>query len=261
MNINARFKTKVLSSEKLFGSWVSIPDASSIEVMARMPSDFLLLDGEHAPIRPDDLYRLLPAADLHDKPVVFRPRSRNEADIKAALDAGAAGIMVPMTETGAQARMVVDAACYAPLGKRGIGPLRASRFYDEFDRYFASANDEAVIILQIESREGVENVAEIAAVDGVDTLFVGPADLAQSLGVPLGVFSGALLEACKTVADTARKHGKRAAIDLLSPADIPLFTGMGFSLFTHGSDIGFMQEAGRRTYATLRTALEKTDQQ
>lgn len=253
--MSEQFKTALGSSKPLFGHWVGLPDPSAVEVMSRLPCDFLLLDGEHAPIAPNDLYRLLPAADLHARPVVFRPRSKNEADIKAALDAGVAGVMVPMVETAQQARAVVETAYYAPKGKRGVGPLRASNYYDDFGAYLAAADAGTLVIVQIESADGLANADAIAAIDGVDALFVGPADMAQSLKVPIGDFSGALLEACATIAATARRHGKCAAMDLLDPADAGKFLGLGFTVFTHGSDFGFLQEAGRRTCNALRAAF------
>lgn len=258
--MSERFKTALRSSKPLFGHWVGLPDPSAIEVMARLPCDFLLLDGEHSPIGPNDLYRLLPAADLHGRPVVFRPRSGNEADIKAALDAGVAGVMVPMVDTAEQARAVVEAAYYAPKGRRGVGPLRASGYYDDFRTYLATAEARTSVIVQIESAEGLAHADAIAATDGVDVLFVGPADLAQSLKVPVGDLSGRLLDACSAVAAIARRSGKCAAIDLVDPADAAMLTGLGFTVFTHGSDFGFLQEAGRRTCEAMRAAFASADE-
>jgi len=257
MSFNRQFKERLAAGDALLGHWVSVANSTVLEVMARLPCDFLLLDGEHAPIRPDDLVSLLPASDLHGKPVIFRPRSRSDAHIKAALDAGVAGIMVPMVETAAQARAIVEAAHYAPLGRRGIGPLRASSYYDSFDDYLLSASGRTTVIVQIESAAGLANVREIAAVDGVNVLYVGPADLAQSLGVPIGIMEGSLLQACETVADAARMAGRVAAIDIVSPEHATMLFERGFRLFTHGSDIGFLQEGGRRTCSEMAALIGK----
>lgn len=261
MSIDSEFKAKLASKATLFGHWVGIPHVAAVEVMARLPCDFLLVDGEHAPIRPDDLASLMPAADLHGMPVIFRPRSKSEADIKAALDAGVAGIMVPMIETAAEAKMVVDAAKYAPLGKRGIGPWRASGYYDRFADYSLTANDRTTVVVQIESKVGLANVEAISATEGVDVIYVGPADLASSLGVAIGDFSGPLLEACERVAKAGIGAGKRVALDLASLDLVAPLQQLGFSLFTHGSDIGFLQEAGRQTCTALRRDVRKGQDQ
>src|SRR5690606_33827552 len=97
----------------------------------------------------------------------------------------------------------------------------------------------------------------IAAVEGVDVLYVGPADLAQSLGVPMGILEGRLLQACETVAGAARMAGRVAAIDIVSPEHAETLFERGFRLFTHGSDIGFLQEGGRRTCSEMAALFGK----
>ena len=227
------------------GAWCTLPHPSVIELMARLDFDFLLLDSEHSAISLGDLSALLPAAELHDAPTIFRPRCHAAGEIKAALDAGASGVMVPMVDTPMAARQIINACRYAPLGQRGIGPWRASGLYDGFADYTAQANNATTLILQIESATGLENVEDIAALPGFEALYVGPADLASSLGLPIGERGGQMRKALMRVAKAARDHGKAAGIDMNTAADLPELQDMGFSFFTIGSDAGFIQAGGR----------------
>jgi len=238
-------KARLRSDQPIFGAWVGIPHPTVIELMARSHFGFLLLDGEHSPIGVQDLARLLPSAELHGTPTIFRPRSKSAADIKAALDAGVSGLMVPMIETAEEARAIVAAGKYAPAGMRGIGPWRASGYYEAFETYLAEANDATTLILQLESAKGLANLADILAVEGFDVLFVGPADLASSLGLPIGRFDGEMRDVLQRTADAVKRAGKLAAIDVSAISVIPELIEMGYCLFTIGSDMGFIQTSGR----------------
>lgn len=254
LTLAKRLKARLRSDQPVFGAWVGIPHPTVVELMARSEFDFLLLDGEHSPIGVQDLGGLLPSAELHGTPTVFRPRSKSAADIKAALDAGVSGIMVPMIETAEEARAIVSFSKYAPDGIRGIGPWRASGYYEDFRTYLADANDATTLILQLESKKGLANLEEILAVDGFDVLFVGPADLASSLGLPIGGFEGEMRDVLKRVADATKRAGKLAAIDVSAVSAIPDLVEMGYCLFTIGSDMGFIQTSGRSLVRDL-TAL------
>ncbi len=250
-------KAQLRAGKPIFGTWVGIPHPIVIELTARAQFGFLLLDGEHSPIDVNALSGLLPAAELHGAPTIFRPRSKSADDIKAALDAGVSGIMVPMIETAQEALSIVSRCRYAPAGTRGIGPWRASGYYDGFEAYLADANDATTLILQLESVQGLANVEEILAVDGFDVLFVGPADLAGSLGLPIGRFHGEMGHVLRRVAEAAKRAGKLAAIDAPNTSLIPDLIGMGYSLFTIGSDMGFIQASGRSLVKELGAIAER----
>lgn len=247
-------KNKLSGDAPVFGPWVGLPNPTAIEVMARLGFDFLLLDAEHSAIDAKDLASLLPAADLHGAPVIFRVTGTSPGEMKTALDSGAAGIMVPMVESAEQARAISDACRYAPVGRRGIGPWRASGFYADFASYMREANAATTLLVQIESAQGLAHAAEIAAVEGVDALFAGPADLASSLGLTVGQMGEELLGALKRIADAARAQGKIAAVDLTSIEHLPKLRALGFSLFTCGSDLDFITQSGQRLLADLATA-------
>lgn len=247
------FATRIRSRGPMLGTWMQIPSTIVAELMAQSGFDFILLDGEHAPVPPDLLHTLLPATERHAMPVLYRVRS-NDADlIKAALDCGVTGLIVPMVNSAAEAAGAVAAAKYPPVGRRGIGPWRASNYYLDEASYVATANETA-LVLQIESREALEAVDAIAATPGIAALYVGPADLSMSLGLPLGQLSDGLRAACKAVGAAAQRNGIAAGIDVASLDFVPTYRELGFSLMTHGLDSGYIMSGGQAFSASLRQA-------
>jgi len=254
IEIGKTLRSKLTGRDAVFGPWVGLVEPTVVELLARQAFDFLLVDSEHSSIDAKHLGALLPAADLYRMPVIFRTGSISPSEIKTALDSGAAGVMIPMVETVEQAREIVAASRYAPLGQRGIGPWRASGFYDQSDEYLREANAATTVIVQIESARGLENVDAIASVEGVDALFAGPADLASSLGLTVGVMSDELVDALGRIAEAAARHGKVAAIDLASVDRLARLRALGYRLFTSGSDMDFITQSARRLLADLSAA-------
>ena len=180
------FKKALREGRTQIGLWVHLASAYSTEICAGAGFDWLLLDSEHAPNDLRSMLAQLQAVagypDTH--PVVRIPCGHGHMGttlIKQYLDLGAQTILVPMVDTPEQARAVVEATRYPPLGIRGMGGARASR-WGRIAQYPTQANDEICVLVQIESREALKNIEAIAAVDGVDGLFIGPADLSASLG-------------------------------------------------------------------------------
>lgn len=253
------FAEKLRSRQTLFGIWMGIPHPMVAETLAQTGADFLLVDGEHGPIPPDSLGALLPATELHRMPVIYRVRWKTPELIKGALDHGVTGIMVPMVSSEAAAREVVSATKYPPLGTRGAGAWRASNYYlDEHD-YFAVADAFTPVIVQIETREALDDIDRIAAVKGIDVLYVGPADLALSLGLTPGELHPDLLAACEKIAATAARCDLVAGIDIVSPQFVAAFAEMGFTFFTYGADVGFLVQGGRDAIASICAASGKRD--
>ena len=178
-----RFKASLRGGPAQLGLWVGLTDPVCVEIAAGAGFDWLCLDGEHSP---HELRTLLPAlqaiAAYPVEPIVRVPVG-DPTVIKRVLDIGAQSVLVPMVESAEQARRLVAAMRYPPGGIRGIGTAlaRAARWNRTTD-YFARADAEMCLIAQIETTAGLERLEEIAAVDGVDALFIGPADLAASLG-------------------------------------------------------------------------------
>jgi 4-hydroxy-2-oxoheptanedioate aldolase len=177
------FKASLQRGDKLIGLWLSLAGPYSTEVCATAGFHWLLIDNEHAPndVR-STLAQLQSVAAYASQPVV-RVVNAEPAIIKQMLDIGAQTLLVPMVDTPAQAAAIVAAMRYPPQGIRGVGAAvaRASRWGSRRD-YLETANEDACLLIQVESATALSNLKELCAVDGVDGIFIGPADLAASLG-------------------------------------------------------------------------------
>ena len=182
MPINT-FKQRLRSGEAQIGLWLGLADAYCAELAANAGFDWLLIDGEHAPNDLRTLLGQLQAVAPYPSQPVIRPVIGDTALIKQVLDIGVLTLLVPMVESADQARELVRSIHYPPHGVRGVGSAlaRASR-WNSIPGYLDKADEQMCLLLQIESHEGLANLDEIAAVDGVDGVFIGPADLSASMG-------------------------------------------------------------------------------
>ncbi|MFA7944468.1 4-hydroxy-2-oxoheptanedioate aldolase [Pseudomonas brenneri] len=178
-----RFKQRLNSGEAQIGLWLGLADAYCAELAANAGFDWLLIDGEHAPNDLRGMLGQLQAVAPYASEAVIRPVIGDTALIKQVLDIGAQTLLVPMVESAAQARELVRAMRYPPQGIRGVGSAlaRASR-WNSIDGYLDQADAQMCLLVQIESLQGLANLDAIAAVEGVDGVFIGPADLSASMG-------------------------------------------------------------------------------
>lgn len=178
-----RLKLRLAAGETVFGSWLGMADPYAAEMAATCGFDWLLIDGEHAPNDLRSTMAQLAVIEPSSSLPVVRLRDDDPARIKQVLDAGAQSLMIPMIETAEQALRALRATRYPPEGIRGIGSslARASRF-SAIPDYLKTANDQICLILQVESRAGLSALDDILAIDGIDCVFIGPADLAADMG-------------------------------------------------------------------------------
>ncbi len=177
------FKAALARREAQIGLWLSLADAYVAEMVATAGFDWLLIDAEHAPNDLRSVLAQLQAVAPYPVSVVVRPVQGDTALIKQYLDAGVQSLLVPMVHTAEQAAAVVAATRYAPRGTRGLGGAmsRVTR-WSRVEGYVAHAHDEICVLVQAESKEAMANLEAIAAVEGVDGVFFGPADLSASMG-------------------------------------------------------------------------------
>src|SRR5690554_6261122 len=182
MNKNA-FKQRLCSGEPMTGVWLSLASPYVAELVATAGFDWLLLDGEHAPNDLTSLLAQLQAIAPYASAPVVRPPQGDTVLIKQYLDIGVQNFLIPMVETAGQAADLVAATRYPPKGGRGVGSIlaRASR-WGLIEDYLDHADDEICLILQLETPQALTNLEAIAAVEGVDGLFIGPADLSAVMG-------------------------------------------------------------------------------
>ena len=219
--------------------------------------DFVVLDMEHAAndlTEVADQMAWFRATDI--APFVRVPQPYYHF-IARTMDAGALGVMVPNVQSAEEARGIVDAVKYAPLGKRGVGLGGAHNDYKvpkPLD-YFEYSNSNTTVICQIESTAGVENAEDIAAVEGVDILWVGHFDLTQSMGIPGEFQDDRFLAALQTVVEAARKHGKHAGIQPGGMAQAEQWREIGFNVISWKADIALFSAALRSEVDELRSKL------
>lgn len=179
------FKAGLSRGETQIGLWLSSTSSYVAEIAATAGYDWLLIDGEHAPNTIQDLYHQLQAIAPYTSQPVIRPVEGSRSLIKQVLDIGARTLLIPMVDTAGQARDIVAATRYPPVGTRGVGAgvARAAR-WGRVGNYMAQANDELCLLIQVESKTALDNLDEILEVAGIDGVFIGPADLSASLGYP-----------------------------------------------------------------------------
>jgi 4-hydroxy-2-oxoheptanedioate aldolase len=174
-------------------------------------------------------------------------------EIQQALDAGASGVIVPGVETADEARLYVQASRYPPVGTRGIGLSRATGYGTRLPEYVAEANERTLVVLQLETRAAVLACHDIVGVEGIDVVFVGPGDLAASIGAPVG--SDPHAEAIETILDAAAGAGVTGGIFCFSPEEVTRWSARGVRFLLTGSDIGFIASTGREVLRSARAAL------
>ncbi len=247
------FRKRCVAHDRIVGIFCAIPHPVAIEVCAAAGPDFLCIDWEHAQISRERIEDLIRAADVRHVPAMVRVPGHASEWTAAVLDAGAAGVLVPRISTAEQARAAVKAARFPPIGERGLGPGRATSYGYHIPDYLAAANERLVLAIQVETAQGLDNIDEIVAVDGIDVIFVGPSDLAASLGATTPADADRLNAAITTIAKATRRAGKVAGIFRPNTADTGKWADAGATFFILGSDTRYLgagiaagMEAGRK---------------
>ncbi|AHG01844.1 aldolase (plasmid) [Halostagnicola larsenii XH-48] len=251
-----KLKHKFQTEPNLVGAWLSIGHPTVAEVTATHGFDFVLIDTEHTTVNletVENMSRGVDAAEGATKTIVRVP-SDDPVRIKRVLDIGIAGIMVPRIETADEARDIVQAVTYPPDGIRGVASGRASTYGDDFEQYFKNANDSITTVVQIETQTGLDNAREIAAVDGIDAVFVGPADLSANLGI-FGEWDNDRFDAA---IERVVRAGAAADIPVgtlvVDPTDIETRVKQDFDFLIVGKDTSHLSAANER----IRERYEKT---
>ncbi|WP_241054923.1 aldolase/citrate lyase family protein [Achromobacter xylosoxidans] len=247
------FKAALAGRRVQYGIWAGFAHPYAAEIVASTGYDWLLLDGEHAPNTVPTLLGQLQALAPYATHPVVRIVKGDATLVKQVLDIGAQTLMVPMIETAEQAREMVRAMRYPPHGIRGVGGglTRATR-WDGVPDYIRTAQEQLCLIVQVESRLGVENVAEIAAVDGVDAVFVGPADLSTAMGHAGDASQPEVQAAIRHAIDATRKAGKASGILAPAEADARRYAEWGCGFIAVAIDISLLRQAARSNLARYR---------
>lgn len=226
-----------------------------VHMAARAEYDCIWLDLEHRLIPEQQLQALLTHFHLADIDCMLRPSTLEKSRLYRYLEDGAAGLMIPHVSTAEKAEMLVQSVKFPPLGDRGLDGAGLDTRYTIMDakEYAEAANRETFLVVQIETPEAIENVEAIAAVEGVDGLFVGPGDLGLRLRTYPNLPS--LDECIERAAAAAKRHGKAWGLPAGTPEALQKYTAMGAQLLAHGSDFGAIMGTIEASARNLDEAL------
>lgn len=240
--LTATFRDRLeTSSRPLAGGWVCSGSPLVAEIMAGAGLDWLLVDMEHGPNTLGTVLAQLQAIDGSGTTPVVRVPIGDTVTIKQVLDLGAQNILVPMVSSAAEAREVVEAAHYPPRGRRGVGSaLARSARWNRVDDYLANADAYVSVFVQIETAEGVDAAADIAAIDGIDGVFVGPSDLAASMGLIGQQTHPDVVAAVHRAFEAVREAGKPVGVNAFDPAVAQSYLDAGAQFVLVGADVALL---------------------
>ncbi|MBI4305098.1 MAG: aldolase [Chloroflexi bacterium] len=202
-------KQKLNDGKATLGAFVNFPSPAMVETLGWLGMDFVIIDCEHGIMDYESAENMIRAAELSDTTPIVRVGLNHPQHIQRYMDGGAAGVLMPFTNDGTQAKAVVDAVKYPPVGKRGFFGGRGARYgIQPIAEYVKEANVETFVGLQIESLEGIANQDAIINTPGADLIFLGPGDLSSVFGVPGQITNPKVMETIETLARKIRAAGK-----------------------------------------------------
>ena len=235
-----------------FGLWMTMPGSFGAELLAGAGVDYVCVDQQHGVIDYASMISMFQAIGAAGAAPITRVIQNDPGEIMKSLDAGALGVIVPLVNDATEAARAVSACRYPPHGTRSYGPVRAagvigSRDPKDLDRT-------VLCIVMVETREGLEKVDEIAATPGLDGIFIGPSDLALSLGLPptLDVTEEAHVEAVRRIREASHRHGIAAGIQSASGGAAREHAQAGFDMVTVATDAALLRSAARRELMAAR---------
>ena len=250
MNTARSLRSKLARGDTVFGVWAALPCAFSAELVCTEGVDYVCIDQQNGLVDYGDMVGMLRAIEGRGTAVPFTRVPVNQSWlIGKAFDAGMQGVVVPMVSTRAEAQAAVSACRYAPTGVRSFGPVRASMVLNSRD--IAVVGDSVMCFVMIETREGVENIDEIASTPGLDGIYIGPADLALGLGLPpnLDKEEPEHVAAVERILKACQKHGVVPGIQCGSGKSARKFAERGFRFITFTKDSSLLPAAVEKEIA------------
>ncbi|MFN0165349.1 MAG: HpcH/HpaI aldolase family protein [Bryobacteraceae bacterium] len=253
-----KLRRAIAESRPLIGTFlVEFSQPAAVQVLADAGFDFVMVDCEHGNHSPRDIEALAQAGLHAGVCVLVRPPTAGRDMVTRALDAGAAGVLVPAVASMEHVRQAVLATKYRPVGKRGVHLLRGHTQHRQVDAvsFLEEANRDVLTLIQIELESAVAIVEQIASTEGVDGLYVGPGDLSVDLGVPGQWDAPILQEAIRKTAEACHKHGKIIACHSDSVENMVPLKEMGVQMFGYYCDIGLFKSASAALTSEFRRTL------
>lgn len=254
-----QFKQKLSTGQNQYGLWMGLPDAICAEIGAGAGFDWVLIDAEHAPFELRDIQRHLQAIAPYQVPALVRPAEGHTSVIKQLLDIGAQTLLIPMVNTAEQARQLVQDCRYPPQGIRGLGTSMArAAHWNGIPNYLNHANEQVCLLVQAETREAMQNLEEIVAIEGVDGVFIGPSDLSASMGYVGQPEHPEVVAAIEKGIKTITAAGKAAGVLAVNEALARDYAKKGASFIGVGVDISLMAASVRQLASRYCTEEEIT---
>ncbi len=250
-------KKRLKQGETLNGCWLNLGSPLTAEIVGQSGFDWVLIDLEHGAGTEKDVLAQLQALESTTTTPLVRVESSDSPRISRVLDMGAYGVMCPKVNNAEEAKKVINGLHYPPFGNRGVAKMvRATQFGQNFDTYYNDAQDNLLGIVQIETVEALEHLDAIAAVEGVDVLFIGPADLTMAMGI-FGQFDNpTFLTAVHNIVQAAKNAGKETGILIFNPNDYDKYHNMGIKFIACGADATFVADGARNMAKKLKDARE-----
>lgn len=238
-----RFKHAIADGKLQIGLWCSLCSNIAVDVLRDAGFDWLLLDTEHSPNEIPDLVSQLQANEGGTATPIIRPAWNDTVLIKRCLDIGAQTLLVPYVQNAEEARRAVQAVRYPPEGVRGVAVASRASRYGRVPGYLGKANTEVCLLVQVETRAALAELEAIAAVEGVDGVFIGPSDLAASLGHLGNPAHPEVQAAIENAVTRLKAAGKPAGILTANEDEVRRYIGWGYTFVAVGSDVGVLRSA------------------
>jgi len=228
-----------------YGAWVTIGNPDVSDILQELPFDWLVFDTEHSPISTESVSHMIQVLDEEKVAPLVRVGANDQYLIKQALDMGAHGVVVPLVNSREDAEAAVKYCKYPPEGVRGVASRKASNYGLTSADYIRKANEETLLVVQVETKQAIATLDGILGVRGVDLAFVGPSDLTMSLGLQDDRSNPQVLDAMKRVVRLCEEKGKVSGTMALTPEEAKRDASMGFRFISLSSDVRHLIEGAR----------------
>lgn len=244
---------KSAGSHAPLGTWLMSASPMVAEAVGHAGFDWVVVDMEHAPLDLMDLVHMLQALSGTKTLPIVRVPWNDTVVVKRVLDAGATTLLFPLVQNAAEAARAVAATRYPPEGVRGLSGMSRASKYGTTPNHFSAANKQIGVIVQVETLDAVEQLEEILAVDGVDSVFVGPADLSASMGHVGHLSHPAVMDVIAKIAQRCKRAGKPSGILGMNPEAVVQYRAAGYDYVGISSDLGLLMQACKSVIGALRT--------
>ncbi len=256
MEMRNLIKEKIDSNGYVLGAFVASGSPTNAEILGINGLDFILIDMEHAQTNMETMVDMIRASELYGMAPLVRVYDPFDGPMMARmLDVGVHGLMIPMVETPEHAKYIIDNMKIAPLGKRGIGAGRGPRWgwYTDYNK--GECNDNTYVIMQCETRKGVENIDEICMTPGLDCIFIGTADLSQDMGCFGDTKNSEYIQAIEKVLESCQRHNIVPGIVTGSAEEASMRLKQGFKLVTIMNDLVFFRSQSKNLIDNTRKSI------